>query len=104
MLNLNKQALSNAKEIVNHYKDQNRRIYQESKAAYKTIKEACDLGGKYEFCEKQKYIFNGKEISQKIILYFTDRNGNDLEISFREFIEIQVAEAFCNSFRNFSEQ
>ena len=99
MLNVNKHALTNAKRIVDHYKEQNRRIYQEARSAYKTIKAACDLGCKYEYSEKQKYIFNGKEISQKIILWFTDPNGYDLDVSFNEFIEIQVAEAFHVAYR-----
>jgi len=100
MRNIGKQALSNARQIVNRYRDQNRRIYQEAKAAYNTIKATINAGCKYEFSEKQKYFFNGKEISQRLILRFTDSNGNDLDLSFREFIEIQVAEAFRNSFAN----
>ena len=86
MLNVNKLALTAARRVVLEYKDSNKRLFNEYKEAYINIKLAVNNGYHLD------YTYNNNNCT--LTLYFSDENENTIEITFREYTERRVAEAF----------
>lgn len=90
MLNANKLALQAARKVILEYRTQNKRLFEEYKEAYTSIKLAVNDG--FDLC----YRFNNNDAS--LTLYFIDANETEIELVFREYQEIRVANAFASAY------
>ena len=91
MLNAYKLALDAARNVVLEYKDQNKRLFEEYRDAYTTIK----LAVKNNF----KFIEAINNNNRSLSLYFIDEEEFQTEIAFTEYTGIRVAQAFCKAYQ-----
>ena len=88
MLNINKLALTAARRVVLQYKDQNKRLYQEYRGAYTTLKLAINNG----------WIFESFTVGNGFYMNFLNENGETISLPFLEYTERRVCEAFYNTY------